>query len=169
MWQKIETMKVIFKKWYVKGDVQKFNLNIIWAVMFLKFLHTKIWNMSKTKVLTVCYFLYVICNLALRLIVNTDLHLTHQPTCAKHIYCNNCLNVKGRVWIYALHLSYPVHTQQWVGNTHPVGGSVPCSRVSPQSWYWGWTRALVIHSPHLQSLEVLEPMTIGLQVWLSNH
>lgn len=30
--------------------------------MFLKFLLTKIWN--KTKVLTVCYFLYVICNLS---------------------------------------------------------------------------------------------------------
>ncbi len=51
-------------------------------------------------------------------------------------------------------------TQQWVVNTtlshththrehtpRAVGGSVSCSRVSPQSWYWGWKRALVIHSP----------------------
>ncbi len=40
------------------------------------------------------------------------------------------------------------HTQQWTHthtvNTHSgsqwgaVGGSVPCSRVSPQSWYWRW-------------------------------
>ncbi len=71
----------------------------------------------------------------------------------------------GQVWcpllgICALHLTHPsAHTQQWEVNKHThthcehtpgavgsqccgareaVGGSVPCSRVSPQSWYWGW-------------------------------
>ncbi len=61
----------------------------------------------------------------------------------------------------ALHLTHPsAHTQQWVVNKHThthththtpgavgsqccgargaVGGLVPCSRVSPQLWYWGW-------------------------------
>lgn len=31
-------------------------------------------------------------------------------------------------------------------NPGQVGGSVPFSRVSPQSWYWGWMGVLVIHS-----------------------
>ncbi len=79
-------MKVIFKKLYLKGDVQKLNLNIIQAVLFLKFLHNKIWNMSKTKVLTVCYFLHVICNLAFKLIVNTDAASdTPSDLCKAHI------------------------------------------------------------------------------------
>ncbi len=85
--------------------------------------------------------------------------------------------------ICALHLTHPsAHTQQWVVDKHThthtpraagshwccgtrgaVGGLVPCSRVSPKSWYWGWT-ALDIDSPHLQSLPDLrlEPTTFGL-------
>ncbi len=63
----------------------------------------------------------------------------------------------GQVWwwpihgICALHLTHPsalhthssenTHTPSAVGNQccgarGAVGGSVPCSRVSPQSWYW---------------------------------
>ncbi len=38
------------------------------------------------------------------------------------------------------------------------GGFEACSRVSPQSWYWGWRRTLVIHSP-----------TIPCQTWDSNQ
>ncbi len=48
------------------------------------------------------------------------------------------------------------HPEQWAAillrRPGSSWGSVPCSRVSPQSWYWGWKRALVIPSPHLQSL-----------------
>ncbi len=73
----------------------------------------------------------------------------------------------GQVWcpilgVCALHLTHPsAHTQQWdmkkhthththcehppwavgcqcCGTRGAVGGSVPCSRVSPQSWYWEW-------------------------------
>ncbi len=66
----------------------------------------------------------------------------------------------GQVWwlgICALHLTYPsahthsskhththlehtpgaVGSQCW-GARGAVGGPVPCTRVSPQSWYWGW-------------------------------
>ncbi len=59
----------------------------------------------------------------------------------------------GQEWcpilgICVLHLTHPsAHTHNWVVNKHThtvnthrargaVGGSVPCSRVSPQSWYW---------------------------------
>ncbi len=99
----------------------------------------------------------------------------------------------GQEWwpilgICALHLTHPsAHTQQWVVNkyTHreqhtpgavgshlcccargAVGGSVSCSRVSPQSWYWRWRERCTIHSHHLQSLPDLglEPVTFGLQV-----
>ncbi len=28
-----------------------------------------------------------------------------------------------------------------------VGGSVPCSRVSPQSWYWGWRESWTFTPP----------------------
>ncbi len=52
-------------------------------------------------------------------------------------------------WVCALHLTHPSahthreHTPGAVGShlcccAWGVGGSVPCSRVSPQSWYWGW-------------------------------
>ncbi len=66
----------------------------------------------------------------------------------------------GQKWwpilgICALHLTHPsAHTH--TVNTHrssgqpyccgarvTIGGSVSCSRVSPQSWYWRWKRALV--------------------------
>ncbi len=62
--------------------------------------------------------------------------------------------------IFALHLTHPsahtaVRSEQTQTHTHhehtpgavgsqcsgargAVGGSVPCSRVSPQSWYWRW-------------------------------
>ncbi len=43
-------------------------------------------------------------------------------------------------------------------NTHS-GCSVPCSRVSPQSWYWRWKRVLNIHSP---------PIYNPCQTWDSN-
>ncbi len=62
--------------------------------------------------------------------------------------------VCGQVWwpilgICPLHLTHPsAHSQQWThtrssgqpycGARGAVGGSVPCSRVSPQSWYWRW-------------------------------
>ncbi len=62
----------------------------------------------------------------------------------------------GQVWrpilgICALHLTHPsarthtpwTHTRSsgqpyCCGARGAVGGSVPCSRVSLQSWYWGW-------------------------------
>ncbi len=46
--------------------------------------------------------------------------------------------------ICALHLTHPsAHTpgagvSQCCSARGAVGGSVPCSRVSPQSWYWRW-------------------------------
>ncbi len=70
----------------------------------------------------------------------------------------------------ALHLTHPkcthtiVNTHTPTVNTHPEQWAAillrrPGSswrsgallRVSPQSWYWGWKRAWIIHSPHLQS------------------
>ncbi len=90
----------------------------------------------------------------------------------------------GQVWwpilrICALHLTHPSAHTNSSEHTHThrehtpgaVGGSVPCSRVWPQSWYWRRRRALVIHSPHRQFLPDLrlEPATFGLQVRLSNH
>ncbi len=97
----------------------------------------------------------------------------------------------GQVWcpilrICVLHLTRPsahthTHTQQRVVNTHThrehttgaegsnlccgargaVGGSVPCSRVSTQSWYWGWRERWSFTPPHPQSLLLprLEPAT----------
>ncbi len=52
------------------------------------------------------------------------------------------------------HSSKHTYTEQWAANAAAPGEQlgVPCSRVSPQSWYLRWKRALVIHSPHLQSL-----------------
>ncbi len=75
----------------------------------------------------------------------------------------------GQVWwpilgICALHLTHPcANTQQWT-HTHrehtpgavgsqccgargAVGGSVPCSRVSPQLWYWGWREHCIFTPP----------------------
>ncbi len=75
----------------------------------------------------------------------------------------------GQVWcpilgICALHLTHPsAHThssEKWT-NTHThgavgsqccgaqgaVGGLVPCSRVSPQSWYWGWRESCTFTPP----------------------
>jgi len=72
------------------------------------------------------------------------------------------------------HTAVNTHPEQWVyiyaaaPRGSAVGGSVPCSR-SPQSWYWGWKRALYIHSPHLQFLPARDLPTFWLWVWLSNH
>ncbi len=64
----------------------------------------------------------------------------------------------GQVWwpilrICALHLTHPsVHTpgavdSQCCGTRGAVGGSVPCSRVSPQSWYWRWRERSLFTPP----------------------
>ncbi len=69
----------------------------------------------------------------------------------------------GQVWwpilgICPLHLTHPsAHSQQWThtrssgqpycGARGAVGGSVPCSRVSPQSWYWKWREHLLFTPP----------------------
>ncbi len=71
--------------------------------------------------------------------------------------------VCGQVWwpilgICPLHLTHPsAHSQQWThtwssgqpycGARGAVGGSVPCSRVSPQSWYWRWRQHLLFTPP----------------------
>ncbi len=71
--------------------------------------------------------------------------------------------VCGQVWwpilgICPLHLTHPsAHSQQWThtrSSGQPfcsargaVGGSVPCSRVSPQSWYWRWREHLLFTPP----------------------
>ncbi len=71
--------------------------------------------------------------------------------------------VCGQVWwpilrICPLHLTHPsAHSQQWThtrssgqpccGARGAVGGSVPCSRVSPQSWYWRWREHLLFTPP----------------------
>ncbi len=80
----------------------------------------------------------------------------------------------GQVWwpilrICALHLTHPsahtavnTHTHTAVSSEHTpgavsshlccgargaVGGLVPCSRVSPQSWYWGWRERCTFTPP----------------------
>ncbi len=71
--------------------------------------------------------------------------------------------VCGQVWwpilgICPLHLTHPsAHSQQWThtwssgqpycGARGAVGGLVPCSRVSPQSWYWRWREHLLFTPP----------------------
>ncbi len=71
--------------------------------------------------------------------------------------------VCGQVWwpilgICPLHLTLPsAHSQQWThtwssgqpycGARGAVGRSVPCSRVSPQSWYWRWREHLLFTPP----------------------
>ncbi len=63
-----------------------------------------------------------------------------------------------RTRICPLHLTHPsAHSQQWThtrssgqpfcGARGAVGGSVPCSRVSPQSWYWRWREHLLFTPP----------------------
>ncbi len=81
----------------------------------------------------------------------------------------------GQVWwpilgICALQLTHPTCTHTAV-NTHThrehtpgavgshlccgargaVGGSLPCSRVSPQSWYWGWREHCTFTPPTYNS------------------
>ncbi len=46
------------------------------------------------------------------------------------------------------HAHTHTHTHTWSsGAQGAVEGSVLCSRVSLQSWYWRWKSALIIHSP----------------------
>ncbi len=69
----------------------------------------------------------------------------------------------GQVWwpilgIYALQLTHPsAHTHrehtpgavgsQCCGTRGAVGGTVPCSRVSPLSWYWRWRECSLFTPP----------------------
>ncbi len=58
----------------------------------------------------------------------------------------------GHVWwhilgICALHLTHPSAHTHHCGARGAVGGSVPCSMVSPQSWYWGWRERCTFTPP----------------------
>ncbi len=65
------------------------------------------------------------------------------------------------------------HPEQWAANAAAPGEQlgVRCLAQGHLVVVLRVERALVIHSPHWQSLLVLrlEPATFGLQVWLSNH
>ncbi len=79
------------------------------------------------------------------------------------------------------------HTQQWTHTHHEhtpgavgshlywgargaVGGSVPCSRVSTQSWYWRWRERWTFTPPTYNSCRPeTQTTTFGLRVRLSNH
>ncbi len=93
----------------------------------------------------------------------------------------------GQVWwtilgICALHLIHPsTHTHrehtpgavgsQCCGARGAVGGSVSCSRVSPQSWYWR-RRESAGHSlptPTIPAGPVTRTRNLGLQVQCSIH
>ncbi len=83
--------------------------------------------------------------------------------CNSHYFKKKREVVCGQVWwpvlgICPLHLTHPsAHSQQWThtrssgqpfcGARGAVGGSVPCSRVSPQSWYWRWREHLLFTPP----------------------
>ncbi len=91
------------------------------------------------------------------------------------------------LWICALHLSHPVHTQQWTHththttHTHPeqwaaIYAAEPGEQLGVQALLKGTSvevlrveRVLYIHSPYLQFLPDLrlEPATFGLWVRLS--
>ncbi len=49
------------------------------------------------------------------------------------------------------HTAVNTHPEQWAANVAgargAVGGSVPCSRVSPQSWYYGWRERWLFTPP----------------------
>ncbi len=100
----------------------------------------------------------------------------------------------GQVWcpilgVCALHLTHPsAHTQQWdmkkhthtlthcehppwavgcqcCGTRGAVGVSVPCSRVSPQSWYWEWRECWAFTPPPTPTIPAgPETRTCSLQV-----
>ncbi len=78
------------------------------------------------------------------------------------------------------------HTQQWVVNKHThthrehtpravgsqccstrgaVGDSVPCSRVSPQLWYWGWREHWTFTPP---TYNPARPETRTLNLWVTS-
>ncbi len=82
------------------------------------------------------------------------------------------------LWICALNLTHPsAHMQQWThtswthtqssgqpyccGTRGVVGGSVPCSSVSAQSWYWRWRESACYSLPHRQFLPNLRLEPVG--------
>ncbi len=69
--------------------------------------------------------------------------------CSKHLELLTLNTYSGQQFFFFFLLQHP----------GVVGDLVPCSRVSPQSWYWGWKRAV----PRLKLA------TFRLQVWLCNH
>ncbi len=46
-----------------------------------------------------------------------------------------------------------------------VGGSVPCSRVSPQSWYWGWRERCTFTPPTYNSCRTWCFRVVVAQQW----
>ncbi len=71
---------------------------------------------------------------------------THTHT---HTHTHTAVNTHTQQWT---HTHSSEHTPRAVGShlccgaRGAVGGSVPCSRVSPQSWYWRWKESAG-HSP----------------------
>ncbi len=104
-----------------------------------------------------------------------------RPSMVSHT-CNLCSALNPSKWTHTAVRSEETHTHthththcehtpgavgsQCCGARGAVGGSVPYSRVSPQSWYWRW-RECWTFTPLL--IPRLEPMTFRLQVRLSNH
>ncbi len=78
------------------------------------------------------------------------------------------------IWPIQVHTHSSEHTpgavgSQFCGALGTVGGSVPCSRVSPQSWYWRWRERCSFTPPTYNPCRTWEPTTFGLQVQLSIH
>ncbi len=89
----------------------------------------------------------------------------------------------AQVWwpilgICALHLTHPsAHTHcehtpgavgsQCCGARGAVGGSVSCSRVSPQSWYWRWRECWTFTPPTDNSCRTRDsnPQSAGFFCW----
>ncbi len=56
------------------------------------------------------------------------------------------------------------HTHTHTHSRGAVGGSVPCSRVSPQSWYWRWReRSLSTPPPTTPASPEIQTHNLGLQ------
>ncbi len=93
---------------------------------------------------------------------------------SQHSKQNNGKYLEFVLCISPIQVHTRTHPEQWAaifchGTWGAVGDLVPCSRVSPQLWYWEWK---VIHSPlPLQSLPVsrLESATFGLHIWLLHN
>ncbi len=105
---------------------------------------------------------------------HTHTHTPHTHTHTQHTNTNTTntnTHTHTHTHTHTTHTHTHTHTHGAVGGhlccgaRGVVGGSVPCSRVLPQSWYWGWRERWTFTPP---TYNPAGPETRTCNIWVTS-